>query len=203
VLVVNNGVPARTLRELIDHARSSPGKLSYGTPGIGTPHHFGMEQFRAITRTELVHVPYKGSAPALADLMGGQIEVMLVTVNAVQRLIQDGRVRALAVAEPNRLAALRDVPTMREAGVPDYELSAWYALLAPARTPPEVLRRWGTNRWPRWPTPRCATGWSARASRSRPARPRRCAARCNPIWSAGRAWRAPPGSGPNEPVRDA
>ncbi len=143
VLVVNNALPVRSVGDLVAHARANPGKLSYASVGIGTPHHLGMELFKSLTGTDIVHVPYKGSVPGLTDTATGQTQVMLATINAAMPFLQGARLWPLAVAEPRRIAAMKDLPTVIEAGVPGFEVTAWYAILAPARTPPEVVRKLG------------------------------------------------------------
>ena len=143
VLLVNNELPVKSVRELIAHARAKPGKLSYASVGIGTPHHLGMELFKSLTGTDIVHVPYKGSVTSLTDLSSGQVQVMLASINAAMPFMQGGKVRAIAIAEPRRIESARDLPTVIESGVPGYEITAWYAVLAPARTPPEIVRKLG------------------------------------------------------------
>ena len=143
VLLVNNELPVKSVRELIAHARAKPGKLSYASVGMGTPHHLGMELFKSLTGTDIVHVPYKGSVTSLTDLSSGQVQVMLASINAAMPFMQGGKVRAIAIAEPKRIESARDLPTVIESGVPGYEITAWYAVLAPARTPPEIVRRLG------------------------------------------------------------
>jgi tripartite-type tricarboxylate transporter receptor subunit TctC len=143
VLLVSNELPVKSVRELIAHAREKPGALSYASVGIGTPHHLGMELFKNLTGTDIVHVPYKGSVVALTDLASGRVQVMLASINAAIPLMQAGKVRALAIAEPKRIDSARDLPTVIEAGVPGYEITAWYAIFAPARTPPEIVRKLG------------------------------------------------------------
>ena len=143
VLLVNNELPVKSVRDLIAHARAKPGKLSYASVGIGTPHHLGMELFKSLTGTDIVHVPYKGSVNSLTDLSSGQVQVMLASINAAMPFMQGGKVRAIAIAEPKRIDSARDLPTVIESGVPGYEITAWYAVLAPARTPPEIVRKLG------------------------------------------------------------
>lgn len=143
VLLVNNELPVKSVRDLIAHARAKPGKLSYASVGIGTPHHLGMELFKSLTGTDIVHVPYKGSVTSLTDLSSGQVQVMLASINAAMPFMQGGKVRAIAIAEPKRIESARDLPTVIESGVPGYEITAWYAVLAPARTPPEIVRKLG------------------------------------------------------------
>ena len=140
-LVVSPDLPVKSVKELVAHAKQNPGKLSYATPGIGTPHHLGMEYFKSLTGTEMVHVPYKGSVASLTDVATGRAQLMLITINAAMPFIQGNKVRALAVAERERISQLRELPTVIEAGVADFEVTAWYAVLAPARTPDAVTQR--------------------------------------------------------------
>ena len=137
-VVVNNNLPVKSIPELIAYAKANPGKLSYATPGIGTPHHLGTELFKSMTGTYMVHIPYKGSIAALTDVIGGQVQVMWATVNVALPMVTSGKVRGLALAEPKRIASLKDVPVLAET-VPGYEVSAWYGIFAPAATPQAII----------------------------------------------------------------
>ena len=139
VLVVNSKVEARSVKELVELARSKPGTLSFASQGIGSSGHVAGEQFRLLTKTDIVHVPYKGAAPALQDLIAGRVPMMFDIVPFALQHIQDGSVRGLAVAAPERVAVLPDIPTMAEAGYPGVQGGAWFALFAPAGTPPTVI----------------------------------------------------------------
>ena len=139
VLVVNSKVEARSVKELVELARSKPGTLSFASQGIGSSGHVAGEQFRLLTRTDIVHVPYKGAAPALQDLIAGRVPMMFDIVPFALQHIQDGSVRGLAVAAPERVAVLPDIPTMAEAGYPGVQGGAWFALFAPAGTPPAII----------------------------------------------------------------
>jgi tripartite-type tricarboxylate transporter receptor subunit TctC len=142
VVVVNpDRVQARTLGELVEAAKASPGFLTYGSAGKGTSHHLAGELFKAITGTEIQHVPYKGAGPALQDLIGGQIDMMFDGLGSSAGHIKSGRIRPLAVAAKERSAILPDVPTAAEAGLPSYEVSTWYALWALEGTPQEIVDR--------------------------------------------------------------
>ncbi|MDB5848335.1 MAG: transporter substrate-binding protein [Rhodoferax sp.] len=141
VLVVNPAVPATNLQELIALARRNPGGLKYATPGPGGPNHLGMELFQRKAGIQLMHVPYKGDAPALLGLMGGEIDMYLVNTAASLAYIRSGKVRPLALSMGKRSAVLPDVPTFAEAGVPDFESYSWQGLAAPAGTPPAVVAR--------------------------------------------------------------
>jgi tripartite-type tricarboxylate transporter receptor subunit TctC len=139
VLVVNpEKIPASDVAGLLSYMKANPGRLSYASVGVGTPHHLGMEWFKAVTGLDLVHVPYRGTAPALADMVAGHTQLMFVTVAAVTGLIEKGQLRALATPETKRLSILADVPTLEEAGVPGVEFSSWYGLLAKAGTPTAI-----------------------------------------------------------------
>ena len=142
VIVVHPGkVQAKTLGELIAFLKANPGKLNYGSAGNGTTHHLTGELFKLETRTDLVHVPYRGAGPALADLIAGQIDVMFDGLGSSAAQIQGGSLRALAVASPRRSPAVPDVPTTAEAGLPGFEVATWYAMWAPKGTPPEIVAR--------------------------------------------------------------
>ncbi len=139
VLVVNPSVDAKSVKELVELARAKPGSLSYASQGIGASGHIAGEQFRLLTRTNIVHVPYKGAAPALQDLRAGHVSMMFDVVPFALQHIQDGSVRGLAVATPQRLAVLPGIPTMAEVGYPEIEGGAWFALFAPANTPRAIV----------------------------------------------------------------
>jgi tripartite-type tricarboxylate transporter receptor subunit TctC len=141
VLVVNPSVPANNAKELIAYAKANPGKLSYGSAGTGTAHHLIGEQFNLLAGVDIVHVPYKGSAPAIADLMGGQVQVMYDTIASALPHIKAGKLRALAVAPGKRSAALPDIPTLSEAALPGFDVTTWFGALAPAKTPPEFVAK--------------------------------------------------------------
>ena len=137
VLVVHPSIPARTLTEFIKLARARPG-MTFGSAGAGTPHHLAGEMLAQLTGTKLMHVPYKGSAPAINDLLGGHIDFMSVEYAAIAEPVKSGKVRPLAIATAKRLPGL-DVPTFAEAGLPGFEVTAWYALYAPAATPADIV----------------------------------------------------------------
>jgi tripartite-type tricarboxylate transporter receptor subunit TctC len=139
VLVVNSKVEAKSVKELVELARSKPGTLSFASQGIGSSGHVAGEQFRLLTGLDIVHVPYKGAAPALQDLIAGRVPMMFDIVPFALQHIQEGNVRGLAVAAPQRVAVLPDIPTMAEAGYPGVQGGAWFALFAPAGTPPAII----------------------------------------------------------------
>ena len=139
--VVPSSSPIKSVADLIAYAKANPGKLNYGSFGIGTSAHLAGELFKHLAKVDLTHVPYRGAAPAITDLLGGRVDVMFTTVASVVSHIQAGSVRALAVTSAERVPAFKDVPTMVEAGVPGYVADSWYGLYAPAGTPAPVIRR--------------------------------------------------------------
>ena len=141
IVMVHPQVPAKTLMELIALAKAKPGSLAYGSAGPGSPQHITGEMFKKLTGVDLVHVPYKGSAPLVTDLLAGHIQVAFDYPVPAGEYAKAGRLRALAIAGPKRLALLPDVPTAAEAGLPGFELIAWTGLFAPAHTPEEIIRK--------------------------------------------------------------
>ena len=141
VLVVNPALPAKSLAELIALAKAKPGALSYGTPGIGTSPHLSMELLKSMAGIDLQHVPYRGTAAAVTDVIGGQIAATFANALTAKPQVDSGRVRALAVSGPNRIEAFPGVPPVAEAGVPGYEAMQWYGLAAPAGTPAPIVAR--------------------------------------------------------------
>jgi tripartite-type tricarboxylate transporter receptor subunit TctC len=141
VVVVNPKSPIRSIADLIAAAKASPGKLSYGTFGTGTSAHLAGELFKDMAKVDLTTVPYKGAAPAITDLIGGQIDVMFTTVASAASLVENGQLRAIAVTSAERSPAFPQLPTVNEAGVPGYTAESWYGLFAPAGTPADVIAR--------------------------------------------------------------
>ena len=141
IAAVNAQVPAKSLKEFIDLARSRPGKLNYGSAGSGTPPHLAAELFKSVAGVDLVHVPYKGGAPAISDLAGGQVQAIFEGLPSLAPHIKSGKVRALAITGAKRDAALPDVPTFAQAGLPGYDAYFWSGLVAPAGTPPEMVSK--------------------------------------------------------------
>jgi tripartite-type tricarboxylate transporter receptor subunit TctC len=139
ILAVNNDVPVRSVKELIEAAKAKPGAISYGSTGSGSSNHLSMELFRLMTGTSLIHVPYKGSAPMVADLLGGHVQVAFDNVPNVINQIKAGKLRGLAVTSPARDPSIPELPTVAEAGVPGYEVGVWFGMVAPAATPADVL----------------------------------------------------------------
>jgi tripartite-type tricarboxylate transporter receptor subunit TctC len=141
VLVVNPGLPVKSLPEFIALAKAKPGALSYGTPGIGTSPHLSMELLKSMAGIDLQHVPYRGTAAAVTDVIGGQIAATFANAFTAKPQVDSGRVRALAVSGPKRVDAFPTVPPVAEAGVPGYEAMQWYGMAAPAGTPAPIIAR--------------------------------------------------------------
>lgn len=141
VLAVTPNFPAKNVQELLALVKKSPGSISFATPGAGSPQHVALELFKQRTGTDLMHVPYKGSAPALQDLMAGQVQTMFTDLPPSLSAIKSGKVRVLAVATPQRLPLLPDVPTMAEAGVPGFDAYAWQGFVGPAKLPNSVVSK--------------------------------------------------------------
>ena len=140
ILVLNPAVPARSLAELIALAKANPGKLNYASSGHGLAAHLAGELFKAEAKVNLVHVPYKGAAPALQDVIAGHVQMMFATASSVVTHIQDGKVRALAVTTLKRTALLPDLPTVDELGLKGFDATTWHGLVAPAKTSPEIVK---------------------------------------------------------------
>ena len=145
LLVINPQLPVKNVRELIAFAKAKPGYLNAGSSGVGTPNHFGTELLKWLAGVDIVHVPYKGGAPALTDLLGGQIQMAFSSVPAVLPHIKAGRLVALGVGSAKRSPALPNIPTIAEAGVPGYEYTTWYGIFAPAKTPRTLIARLNTE----------------------------------------------------------
>lgn len=141
VLVVNPNVPAKDVKELVAYAKANPDKVSFASSGSGTSIHMAGELFKLETGLKTLHVPYKGSSPALTDLMGGQVQFMFDNMPSAWPHVQSGKLRALAVTTADRSASAPDLPTMIEAGFPNFDVSSWFGLLAPKGTPPEIVER--------------------------------------------------------------
>ena len=165
VVVINpNRVKVSSLKELIAEARKSPDKYNYGSAGNGTSHHLAGELFKQVTKTSLVHVSYRGAGPALSDLVAGNIDMMFDGLGSSAQHIRGGRIKALAVAAPQRAAAFPDVPTAAEAGVPGYEVSTWYGLWAVKGTPKEILERMHAEVVKAMQDPQIRETWTANGS---------------------------------------
>ena len=142
LLVVHPSTPFRTVAEVIEASKREPNKWSYGTSGVGGPHHLSGEYFKSVTGANLLHVPYKGGGPAMTDLMGGQVPMLFSSLGPAVGAVKSGKIRALAVTSPQRSAAFPDVPTMDELGLKGFDSTAWYGLLGPAGLPQEVVAKW-------------------------------------------------------------
>jgi|SRR5256885_416749 len=141
LLAANPKANINTVEELIKQAKAKPGRINYGSPGVGTPHHMAMELFKDLTGTDLTHVPYKGSAGAVTDLLSGEINIMFVPIHVAMPYVKAGKLKALAVGSAKRHPAAPDLPTLQEAGVKGAEVDMWYAFLAPKATPAPVVQK--------------------------------------------------------------
>lgn len=141
VMAVHPSVPARTLREVIDLARKQPGKLAYGSGGVGSTNHLAMESLKSLTQTHIVHVPYKGATIALVDLISGQVDIVVVAVSSVAQYVQQGKLRGIVTLSAKRSPALPSLPTSAEAGQPQFVMDNWYGLFGPAGLPHDIVER--------------------------------------------------------------
>ena len=141
LLVVNADLPVKTVAELIAYGRANPGKLSFGSPGIGTSIHVSGELFKSMTGVDMIHVPYKGRQMAIPDLIGGQIQLMFDNMPSALPMVKEGKLRALGQTGAKRSPAAPEVPTIAEQGLPGFEATSWFAIFAPAGTPPEIIAR--------------------------------------------------------------
>jgi tripartite-type tricarboxylate transporter receptor subunit TctC len=141
LFVVNPGVPAKSVKELIQLAKAKPGQLNYASPGSGTSGHLAAEMFKSMAGVDIVHVPYKGGGPAVVDLIGGQVQMLILSAVATLPHVKTGKLRALAVTGLARSPKLPDIPTVSESGLPGYEVVLWYGVSAPAKTPASIVNR--------------------------------------------------------------
>jgi tripartite-type tricarboxylate transporter receptor subunit TctC len=141
VLVANPKVEARNVRELIAYAKTHPNKLNYAGIGIGSAMHMGMELFKFETKTDINHVSYRGTAPAMTDVVAGVVDLMFTGPPSAKSMSEGGKLKLLAVASPQRMPSMPDIPTVSESGVPGYEMASWFGLLAPAKTPKDIVDR--------------------------------------------------------------
>jgi len=139
VMEVHASMGSKTLKDFIDSAKAAPGRMNYASGGTGTPSHLGMELFKTMAGVDIVHVPYKGGVPALTDLVAGQVAMYLDPIITAMQFVQMGKTRALAVTTTRRTAALPDVPTASEAGVPGFDVTGWYGIVVPNGTPPQII----------------------------------------------------------------
>jgi len=142
LLVVHPSTPFKSMQDVIERSKKEPNKWSYGTSGVGGPHHLSGEYFKSVTGANLLHVPYKGGGPAMTDLMGGQVPMLFSSLGPAVGAVKSGKIRALAVTSLQRSAAFPEVPTMDELGLKGFDSTAWYGLLGPAGLPQEVVKRW-------------------------------------------------------------
>jgi len=145
MLVLHPSVPANNVRELIKLAKSKPGQLNYASVGAGSPNHLGVEMLKFMTGIDMVHIPYKGTAPAVTDLIAGQVSLMFNSMPSVLPQVQAGRLKGIAVGSAKRSPAAPNVPTVAEAGVPGFEYVTWYGLFAPANTPKDIIAKLNTE----------------------------------------------------------
>lgn len=145
MLTVGADSPLKSINDVIEQARKNPGSLNAGSAGAGSPHHLALEMFKQRTGVDIVHVPYRGSAPALQDVIGGQVNMAFLDTAVALSNVKAGKLRVLAVATPERLATLPDVPTMAEAGVQDFTAYAWQGLVGPDGMPADVVNKLGTD----------------------------------------------------------
>ena len=144
-LNVHPSMPVRTLKEFVTHAKANAGKISYGHGGVGASPHLSMELFKSAAKLDVVHIAYKGASPALTDLLGGQIPVMISNVPALLPYVASGKIRPLAVTSPKRVAPLPNVPTFIESGYPNFEVTSWYGTCGPAGVPVAILDKVHTD----------------------------------------------------------
>jgi len=140
IIAVNPALPVNNVKELIAYGKANPGKLNFSSPGSGTSVHISGEMFKDAAGIDMLHVPYKGSGPSMAAVLGGEVQVLFENISAAVPNVKAGRLRAIAVTSMTRSSALPEVPTLNEAGVPGFEVLAWFGMFAPAATPKDVLR---------------------------------------------------------------
>ncbi|AUA54895.1 Argininosuccinate lyase [Achromobacter spanius] len=171
VLVVNASMPVNTVSELIAYAKQHPGKLSFGSSGTGGGTHLAGELFNAMAGTRIQHVPYRGSAPAMQDLLGGQVQVMFADGPSAVPHLSGGKVRALGVGNPTRSSMLPNVPTIAESGLPGYEAYSWSGVMAPKGTPPDIVKRMNADMVKVLSDPATAKGMIAAGAEPKPGTP--------------------------------
>lgn len=165
VIVVNpDKVAAKTLPEFVAYLKANPGKLNYGSAGAGTTHHLAGELFKIVTKTNILHVPYRGAGPAMQDLVAGHVPLVFDGLGSSAPQIRGGQLRALAVAAPKRVPAFPDVPTAAEAGVPGYEVATWYGVFAPKGTPPAIVEKMTAELKKALQTPAIKEAWERNGS---------------------------------------
>lgn len=145
LMIVNNDVPVKSVQELIAYAKKNPAKLAFGSDGNGTTAHLGVEMFKAMTGTHMLHVPYRAATSAVTDLIGGGIQLMMINTPVSGPLAQAGKVRALAISSPQRSPTYPDIPTIAESGLPGFEVTAWGGIIGPANLPKDIVQRLNTE----------------------------------------------------------
>lgn len=145
ILIVKQDLPAKSVQDLLTLAKAQPGKLTYGSAGSGSAMHMAAELFRSMTKVDFVHIPYRGGAPAMVDLLGGQVDMLFESLGTAHAQLKSGKIRALAVTGSSRSPTLPDVPTVAEAGVPGYSSVPWYTISAPTGTPAAVMNKLNTE----------------------------------------------------------
>jgi len=145
VLVVNPSLPVNSVKDLIAYAKANPGKLSFGSGSNGSAGHLAGELFKVDTGTDMVHIPFKGGAPALQALLAGDTQLMFDNLANSMQQVKAGKLKTLAVTTEKRSALVPDLPTMAESGVPGFDISTWFGIMAPAGTPPDVIAKWNTD----------------------------------------------------------
>jgi tripartite-type tricarboxylate transporter receptor subunit TctC len=144
-LAVHPSVPATSTQEFVDYVKARPGRINYGSPGVGTPHHLTMELFKVTAQANLMHIPYKDFGGAIASLVGGHISAMFIPLHSALPPAQDRRIRLLGIASRERVHAAPELPTLAEQGLPGFEAEVWFGMLAPAGTPPEIVAKYNTS----------------------------------------------------------
>lgn len=185
VLVVNPSLPVTSVSELIAYAKANPGKLSFSSSGTGGGTHLAGELFNAMAGVKIQHIPYRGSAPAMQDLLGGQVQVMFADGPSAVPHLKTGKVRALGVGNPTRSSMLPDVPTIAESGLPGYEAYSWSGVLAPKGTPADIVARVNADMVKVLSDPATAKAMVAAGRNPSPAARRRLGRSCAARWPSG------------------
>ena len=185
LMAVPNASPAKTVAEFIAYAKRNGGKTTFASSGTGSSPHLAGELFKRRAGIEMTHIPYRGAGPAVTDVIGGRVDVIFDTFGSALSLVRDGQVRGLAVTSAKRFAAAPELPTVAEAALPGFDVTAWYALYVPAKTPPEIIRKLNADAVAVLRNPRSATRWSSSASPWSARRRRNSTGICGPKPSSG------------------
>jgi hypothetical protein len=188
IMTVNASVPAKSVAEVIALAKAQPGALAFASSGNGGAPHLAGELFKRITGTDLLHVPYRGSGPAVVDLVAGRVAIMFDAAPSLLPFVQADKLRPLAAASAERNRLLSDIPTFAELGFAGMEISLWYGIVAPTGTPLAIVRRLNAELVKIWPCPKSATPWPSRAPMRRPAAPSNSPPSCGRNTCAGAWW---------------